>query len=252
MYLVRPLMSGIPRNTPIIIGVWSSMFLVFWTFQAGGVIPNPLVVAKSFLSLFAGAKIIPDLVASLTLNVEATLISTGISLLISYLFVLPAFRPVSLLISKLRYLGLSGLTFLLGLIVSGHELKLGLLVFGMSTFFVTSMVSVISDISTDSWRHARSLRMSPWRATLEVVVFGTFDSALEILRQNSAVGWIMLTTVEILSQSEGGIGVVLRNANRGFRMDDIFAVQILILLIGLGQDALLGFLKRALCPYSTR
>lgn len=256
MNFLQPLASVTPRNAKLILGLWAGLALLTWFLQPLPIIPNPLEVLSAFGAMFTGGTktpvIVPDLVASLKLNIEAIVISTVLSLTIAYASALPLFRPLALATSKMRYLGLTGITFLFGLLVSGHDLKLALLVFGLSTFFVTSMVTVIQDIPLEDIRHARSLRMGPWRAWLEVVVFGTFSNALEILRQNAAVGLILLTTVELLAQSEGGLGVVLRNVNRSFRMEDVFAVQFLILGIGLGQDLFFGWIKSLLCPYSDK
>ena len=58
---------------------------------------------------------------------------------------------------------------------------------------------------SDKFDHARSLRFSDWRVVWEVVVLGTADKAFEILRQNAAIGWMMLTMVEGISRSEGGM-----------------------------------------------
>lgn len=73
---------------------------------------------------------------------------------------------------------------------------------------------------------------------------------LTSIRTICSIGLIMVCTVEILAQSEGGLGVALRNVNRSFRMEDVFALQLLILFIGLGQDALFGWLKSVVCPYA--
>lgn len=239
----------------LILGAWTVLVITVWWLQPVAIIPSPIEVAVSFYHLFVpggtAPVILPDLMASMRLNIEAICISTTISLAAAYSVTIPALRPVSQVLSKMRYLGLTGLTFLIGLLVGGgHGLKLALLVFGMATFYTTSMAAAVEDIPLDTIRHARALRMGPWRAWFEVVVLGTFDTALETLRQNAAIGLIMLTTVEILAQSEGGIGVALRNVNRSFRMEDVFALQFLVLLIGLGQDYFFSWLKGIACPYT--
>ena len=132
----------------------------------------------------------------------------------------------------------------------GHPLKLSLLVFGMTVFFLTSMASAIADIPKEDFDHARTLRMSEWRVVWEVVVLGTADQAIEVLRQNAAMGWMMLTMVESISRSEGGVGAMLLNQNKHFHLAEVFAIQILILLLGMTQDYGIGLAKRLFCPYS--
>ena len=92
--------------------------------------------------------------------------------------------------------------------------------------------------------------MSEWRVVWEVVVLGTFDKAIEVFRQNAAIGWMMLTMVEGISRAEGGIGAMLLNQNKHFHLAEVFAIQLVILTVGLGQDFAIGFFKKMVCPYA--
>jgi NitT/TauT family transport system permease protein len=56
--------------------------------------------------------------------------------------------------------------------------------------------------------------------------------------------------VEGISRSEGGIGAMLLNQNKHFRLAEVFAIQIMILLIGLLQDYGIGALQRLLFPHA--
>jgi NitT/TauT family transport system permease protein len=132
----------------------------------------------------------------------------------------------------------------------GHPLKTSLLVFGVTVFYVTSMASVIAAIPKGDFDHARTLRMSEWRVVWEVVILGTVDKAFEVLRQNAAIGWMMLTLVEGIVRSEGGVGTMLLNESKHFRLAEVFAIQIVILLVGLFQDYGIGVVRRLACPYA--
>src|SRR5205823_1879229 len=192
-----------------------------------------------------------ELWTSFSMNLQALGLTVAISLGLSYLTVLPAFRPIAAAVTKGRFLGLIGLTFVFTLIVGGgHPLKLSLLVFGMTVFFTTSMASVVADIPKERFDRARTLRMSEWEVVWEVVILGTANEAIEILRQNAAIGWMMLTMVEGISRSEGGIGALLLNQNKHLRLADVFAIQIVILLTGLLLDYGIGVARRLACPYA--
>ena len=84
----------------------------------------------------------------------------------------------------------------------------------------------------------------------EVVILGQTDKAFDVLRQNVAISWMMLSMVEGMSRSEGGIGAMLMTENKYFHLPEIFAIQIVILTVGLLQDYALGVLKSVICPYS--
>ena len=222
-----------------------------WWLSPFAVLPRPLEVFRALRSLWFEQGLGPELVTSFIMNLQALGLTILISLGLSYLTVLPAFRPLATAISKGRFLGLIGLTFAFTLIIGGgHSLKVSLLVFGMVVFFVTSMAAIVAEIPKDRFDHARTLRMSEWRVVWEVVILGTADQAIEVLRQNAAIGWMMLTMVEGISRAEGGIGAMLLNQNKHFRLAEVFAIQLVILTVGLGQDYGIGILKRMICPYS--
>jgi NitT/TauT family transport system permease protein len=132
----------------------------------------------------------------------------------------------------------------------GRPLKTSLLVFGISVFYNTSKASVISTITKEQFDHARTLRMGEWRVVWEVVVLGTVDKVFEVLRQNAAIGWMMLTMVEGIVKGEGGVGAMLQAEQKHFRLADMFAIQLLILIVGMLQDYFLAWLRRFVCPYA--
>lgn len=225
--------------------------LLLWSTSKFEVLPRPLEVLQALQNLWMTQGLGPELFTSFQVNLEALAVSTVISLLLSYLTVLPFFRPIAAALSKGRFLSLVGFTFVFTLLVGGgHALKLWLLVFGMSVFYITSMAAVIAQIPKSTFDHARTLRMSEWRVVWEVVVLGTVDQAFEVMRQNAAIGWMMLTMVEGISRSEGGIGAMLLNQSKHFHLAEVFAIQFLILVVGMFQDYAIGGLRRMVCPYA--
>lgn len=214
-------------------------------------LPGPMDVVRAFPNLLAQG-LLYQLYVSLTTSLQALAISCALTLPLAYLTVLPALRPFVLFISKTRFLGLTGFTVLFTLLFGGgHALKVSLLVFGMSVFLVTSLHDVVESIPREEFDHARTLRMGPWRAVMEVVVLGRMDAVLEVIRQNAAMGWVMLTLVEGLVRFEGGLGVMMLTEDKHIRLDAVFAVQILVLTIGVLQDWALVGLRRVLCPFAS-
>lgn len=235
----------------IIILFQVAIALLIWINSPFPVLPQPDEVWRAFHSLWFTQGLGRELWTSFTLNLQALALTVVISLALSYLTVMPFFRPITAAATKGRFLGLIGLTFLFTLMVGGgRPLKLGLLVFGMTVFFVTSMAAEVLSIPREKFDHARTLRMNEWRVVWEVVILGTADKAVEVLRQNAAIGWMMLTMVEGISRSEGGVGAMLLNQNKHFHLAEVFAIQITILLVGLFQDYMIGALGRLLFPYA--
>ena len=239
------------RTLWIIIAFQAAVFLLIWIYSPYKVLPQPDEVWQGFKELWMTQGLSRELWRSFTLNLQALGLTLAISLLLSYLTVLPFFRPIVLAVSKGRFLGLIGLTVLLTVMVGGgRPLKMSLLVFGMTVFYVTSMAAVVMEIPRERFDHARTLRMNEWQVVWEVVILGTADKAFEVLRQNAAIGWMMLTMVEGIQRGEGGIGALLLNLNKHFLLHKVFAVQLTILFLGLFQDYAIGAVHRLLFPYA--
>ena len=242
----------VPSSTMLmIIAVEATIALLVWINSPFKVLPQPGEVLSSLRDLWMTRGLGQDLATSFGLNVQALAWASLISLLLAYLTVIPVFRPIVAAISKGRFLSLAGFTFIFTLITGGgRPLKLSLLVFAVTVFYITSMASVIAAIPRGEFDHARTLRMSEWRVVWEVVILGTADKAFEVLRQNAAIGWMMLTMVEGIVRNEGGVGHMLLNTNKYVNLPAVFAIQIVILLVGLFQDAIIGIVRRIVCPYA--
>ncbi|MFL6259286.1 MAG: ABC transporter permease [Thermoanaerobaculia bacterium] len=243
---------AISRNAlRIIVASQVAIALLIWINSPFKVLPQPNEVFRAFRGLWFEQGLGRELWTSFSMNLEALALTVVISLALSYLVVVPAFRPIAAAVSKGRFLGLAGLTFLFTLTFGGgRPLKVSLLVFSMTVFFVTSMASVVLEIPRERFDHARTLRMNEWRVVWEVVILGTADRAFEVLRQNAAIGWMMLTMVEGISRSEGGVGAMLLNQNKHFHLAEVFAIQLTILVVGLLQDYGIGLTRRLLLPYA--
>jgi len=238
---------------PIYLGVTVAsvaVFLAAWQLAAG-VIPSPADVLAALARLWTEQGLFDELATSVTLNLEAIAWTTAITLALAYATVVPAVRPIVAAVSKLRFTGMVGWAFVFTLWArDGHQLKLWMLVFGMTPFFVTAMAAVVAELPKERFDHARTLGMSEWRVVWEVVIRGTADQALEALRQSAAMGWMMLTMVEGVVRSEGGIGAMMLNENKHLQLDAVFALIGVVLAVGVVQDGALAWLRRTVCPYA--
>ena len=239
------------RTVQLLITGQVIFLLLVWMFSPFTFLPRPHEVWSSLHDLWFFDNLGIELFTSFTLNLETILFSTIISLALAYLNTLPFFRPVVALFGRLRFLSMVGLSFFFTLMTrNGHQLKLSMLVFSVSVFFVTGMADVIAGIPKEQYDLARTLHMGPWRTMWEVVVLGQIDRAFEVLRQNAAIGFLMLTLVEGMSRSGGGIGSLLLNQNRYFHLSAVMAIQLCVLAIGLAQDYAIGAMRRIVCPYA--
>lgn len=239
------------KNILIMVAVQAILTLVIWQITSDGLIPKPGKVASAFATLITSRALFDNVLVSLLLTLKAMFFSILITLFITYLSVIPFFNSIAQWVVKCRYLTLTGLIFIFTLLTKdGSELKLSLLVFGIVPFFVTSFLSVIVHINKQEYELCQTLGYNRWQTLYEVIIIGKADQVLEILRQNFAIAWLMITLVEGLSMSEGGIGTMLIKYNKYNDLTNVLALQLVIFVLGLFFDYLLGTLRQWLFPYT--
>lgn len=238
-------------NFLIMAGSQALFTLIVWQLSPAGLIPHPSRIGEALGGLLTSRLLMDNLLASLLLTLKALLYSVAITLFFAYLSVMPFLRSVAQLIVKCRYLTLTGLIFIFTLLTrDGGALKLSLLIFGIVPFFTTSFLAVINHIPKQEFELCQTLGYNRWQSLYEVIVVGKADQVFEIVRQNFAIAWMMITMVEGLNMSEGGIGVLLIKYNKYNDLPHVLALQGVIFGLGLFFDYLLGTLRHWIFPYT--
>lgn len=246
----QPFGKTSPKVFTIILLVECLVALSVWQALGGGLIPTPSAIFSRFITLLMTADFYDNVIASVWLALKGTSISIAIALIISWLSCIPAFKPSSELIMKFRYLTLSGLIFAFAIMLKeAASIKMAVLLFGIVPFLTTSMLSVVASIPKEEIDLCTTLRMSPWRTLLEVVILGRRDAALDVVRQNFAIAFTMITTVEGISMAAGGLGTMLIRSNKNLDMATIFSVLLSALLFGVLADYLLRVARNFFFPY---
>jgi len=242
------------KNTRLLIILfWIVLVLVVWFVTSMGerhLFPSPQQVLTGFIDLYNQGLVV-HIGSSLLLCMKAIVIAVFISLTLTYLATLPILKPIANTISKLRYLPLTGITFYLAIIISdARQMQVWVLVVFMSTYLTTSLLSMVSSISQEEFDHARSLKCNRWEVLWEVVIKGRIDHVIEVIRQNLAIVWMMLVTVESILVAAGGLGFLIKNSDKFMNHGRIIALQIVILAVGLCIDFILNYLRKAFFRYS--
>lgn len=242
------------QNRTSIIGGWLIALLVFWVTSASigttHMFPTPTQVGSGFISLWNDGLVV-HIASSIWLCTKAVFISIIISLIYSYTSTIPAFKPVGLFISKLRFLPLTGISFYLSLVFNdARNLQVGVLVVFMTTFLTTSLMQMIKDIPEEEFDHARTLGCNRWEMLWEVVIKGRIDYVFELVRQNLAIVWMFVVTVESILVAAGGLGFLIKNNDKLGDSGKVIALQIIIIFIGLFLDYIITKLRKGVFRYS--
>src|SRR5580658_6353254 len=235
----------------ILVGSQIAVTLMSWQLMGGGLIPPPSKVLNALSQLLTTRLFMDNLLTSLMLTGESLFYGVVITLLFGYASVIPFFQPVAQFILKCRYLTLTGLIFIFTLLTrDGAQLKLSLLLFGIVPFLTTSFLSIIVKTPDQEYELCQTLGYNRWESLYEVIIVGKSDQVFEVVRQNFAIAWMMITMVEGLNMSEGGIGALMIKYNKYNDLPHVLALQAVIFGIGLCLDYLLGAMRHWLFPYT--
>lgn len=225
------------------------LFILLNVIQSS-IIPSPRKIFSEVFILINSIDFYNDLLKSVLLTLKGMSIAVVISMILSYLSTIVIFKPLSKLVSLFRYLTITGLIYVFTIMSSdAASLKTSLLLFGIIPFFVTSLTSSINAIKQEDYDLCTTLGMSKWQTLWEVVIIGKLDQVLETMRQNFAIAWLMITTVEGIAMSEGGIGTLIIKAAKYLDMSKVLASLFIIFIFGVLFDILITKTRYWLFPY---
>ena len=243
-----PVPSGAMR---LITCIHIALAIVFWMMIPESTFPGPVKIFNAFSRLWVEYALGRELLTSLVLNVHMIILLAVLGLATVIMRTLSLTRGLITAAGTFRFLGLTGLTLIFTSYTSGaHSLKLSILVFSVGAYFMASIARIIDAVPQAERDYVRTIGMSEWQAMYEVDLRGRAAEIFEALRQNQAMGWMMLTGVEGLAKSEGGVGTLLLLSQRTWSLDEVYAIQIVLWLIGLGMDYLFVFTRQAVFPWA--
>jgi NitT/TauT family transport system permease protein len=239
------------KSISIMLAGQIAIVLLLWCYSTNALIPKPLDILSAWKRLAVSGGLIQDLYISTKLCFHAIFISVIVSAILAYLTVLPFFKPAGFVMEKMRFLPMVGLSFVFTLMsANGYDLKIKLLVFGMSVFILNSMIGVVQGVTSNEYNHARTIFGNEWKVVWERVVLGKAHQMMNAVKQNFAIAWTMLTFAEGLVRSDGGVGALMLNENKHLQLDSVFAIQMSLFFLGILIDYLFGVIRNMCFPYA--
>ncbi|GAA3231509.1 ABC transporter permease [Actinocorallia longicatena] len=147
------------------------------------------------------------------------------------------------IIGILRYLPAAAFIPLLVIWLGiGESSKVALLVIGV-VFFNTLMVAdAVKVVPAELRQVSATLGARQGEILRKVVVPYAFPGILDAVRVNFAVAWNLVVVAELIA-AESGLGYRISRAQRFLQSDKIFAILIVIGLIGLAIDVVLRLVR---------
>jgi len=210
------------------------------------ILPTPSAVISSFGPLWTDHYLFLSFLAS-TFRIIA-----GMGLAIIFCFVMgvlmgtfPAIKSFfTPLTSQNRYLPVAALVplFIVWFGI-GDLMKIMLLFIGITFYLLPLIVDSVEQVKKVLVEAAYTLKAKKWEIIRFVIIPASLPEILQKIRVVSALGWTYLIIAEMIN-ARYGLGQLIYTASKYSRTDQVFAVLIFMLLIGILWDKTLSFLYR--------
>ncbi len=211
------------------------------------ILPKPIDVFKAFGTLYRDNNLIQNITKSIGLNLagymEAILLAVPLGFLIG---LIPFFRGFSQRqVDAIRYLPL---TAVIGIFITafglGIPMKVHFLAFGIFIYLLPVVVQRIDEVKEVYLKTVYTLGATDWQ-TIKTVYFPSVMSRLsDDIRVLTAISWTYIIIAESMGNF-GGIGAsIWRAGTRQGRMDKVFALLVIIMVLGVIQDKLFIYLDK--------
>lgn len=232
------------------ITIWT--LLVVTDAVPDNILPAPWEVTAAMRELIAGGLIQDDAWAS----VRRITIGFGISVLIAVPLGLAmgAFKSMEALfepaIGFIRYMPATAFVILLLFWLGFDESpKITLIVIG-TVFFNTLMIAnVVWQVPSELIKVAFTLGAGNFTVLRRVIFPHALPGMIDAMRVNLAAAWNLIVVAELIAAREG-LGFRIVRAQRTLSVDDIFAVLIVIGILGFASDFALRTLRDRVSPWS--
>lgn len=234
------------------------ILIILMQFSHGALIPAPLDIVKTFLGFINSSAFYDDFFATFMFVMKGMGYAMFITMVLTYLRPILFFTPFVDFITKCRYLTFSTVLIMFTMFVQGgnlSDLKMLLLLFGTVPFFVNSFVeetAIGKGVPEYHLNKAYVNKLTKWEALWQIIIIGKLDRLFLVVKQNFAIAWAIVTTVEANAMNEGGIGTMISKSNKHMLIGELIAIALLVLLLGILFDYLYGLLRWSLFTYTRK
>jgi len=236
----------------LLILVWHLLTLGSDPIIKTAILPKPLDVLTAFKGLIQENELIKNICRSLGYNiagyVEAILIAIPVGFLLGLIPVVRGlFRQP---IDALRYVPLpAAIGLFISLFGLGTELKVHFLAFGIIIYLVPVVVQRINEVDEVYLKTVYTLGANWWNTIRTVYIPSVISRISDDIRVLTAISWTYIIIAESIG-SRGGLGALIwRIGQRQGRMDVVYALLLVIIVIGILQDKLFMNLDKEFFPH---
>ena len=218
------------------------------------ILPRPDHVVKSYPSLLTQDQLIPNALHSIWLNTQGYFWAILWAMPLGFLLgLIPAVRQMfSGQVNALRFLPLTALS---GLFLTwfgiNDTMKIAFLSFGILVYLLPVVIQRIQEVDSVYLKTVYTLGATDWQTIKTVFLPAVFTKLIDDIRVLTAISWTYIIIAELLSRAKGigGVGALIYIKGRLGQNHKVFAILLVIVLIGIFQDKLFVLLDKRLFPH---
>lgn len=214
-------------------------------------LPRPDKVVKSFGPLLNEDDVIFHTFKSIWLNLQGYLWAILIAIPLGFVIGLyPLFKGLfSKQVDAMRYLPLTALT---GLFVIwfgiDDKMKIAFLAFGIIVYLLPVVAQRVKEVDDVYTKTVFTLGASNWQMIKSVYIPSVMSKVMDDIRVLTAISWTYIIIAELLNRADG-IGALIYIKARLGQIEKVFAILMIIILVGFIQDRIFVYLDKRLIPY---
>jgi NitT/TauT family transport system permease protein len=188
----------------------------------------------------------------LYLNLAGYLLAVLIAIPIGFLIGLfPLFKALfSRNVDALRFVPLTAVT---GLFIAwfglGSSMKVTFLAFGIIVYLLPVVVQRILEVEDVYVQTAYTLGATKWQRIKSVFIPAVLSRVSDDIRVLVAISWTYIIVTEVVNANSGGIGALAFKMARQSQIDKVFAILLVIIIVGFLQDLLFKLIDRLLFDF---
>jgi NitT/TauT family transport system permease protein len=157
------------------------------------------------------------------------------------------FSPI---VDPLRFMPISALLplFIVWFGIEDRQ-KIVFLFVGTVVYLLPLVVEAVESVEDVYLQTATTLGASRWQLVSEVLLPGSLPAIGEALRVMNGIGWTYVILAEVVN-APLGLGALITVAGKRSHVDQIFALVLVILVIGVVSDLILRAINKSLFPWS--
>lgn len=216
------------------------------------ILPSPSDVLRAFPVLHFEEALVRSAFASLRRVSLGFLLSALVAIPLGLLMgTFPALKHFfSPILDPLRFLPISALVPLFIVWFGIDELqKVVFLFVGTFVYMLPLVVEAVENVDEVYLQTATTLGASKSQLIRHVLIPGSLPAIGEALRVMNGIGWTYVILAEVIN-ARYGLGALITVAGKRSHVDQIFALVVVILVIGVVTDQILRFVNRQLFAWA--